>query len=230
MKNRSHKPTGRPPGRSGRNTRDSILGEAVQLFARQGVAATTFAKIAKRAGVTPAMMHYYFSGREELLDAVVEARLAPVAARVWNPLREGGSAPEMVRAFVHGLVHEIETKPWIPPTWIREVLNEGGLLRHRMLRHIPREKVRILCAAITQGQTAGTINREIDPLLLVFSMLGLVMMHAATVNVFGSLFRKRSWGTKDLERHITALLLRGLRSEGDVSDKTRQHTRIRHAP
>ena len=44
----------------------------MKLFARQGVAATTFAAIAKRAGLTPAMMHYYFKAREHLLDCVVD--------------------------------------------------------------------------------------------------------------------------------------------------------------
>ena len=229
MSRPSRKPAGRPPGRSGRDTRDSIIGEAVQLFAKQGVAATTFAKIAKRAGLTPAMMHYYFKNRDELLDAVVEERLAPVAARVWNPIGEGENPGEMVRKFVHGLVREVETMPWIPPTWIREVLNEGGLLRTRMLRHIPREKVRILCEAVARGQAAGATSREIDPLLLVFSMLGLVMVHTATVNVFGRIFRKRPWGAEELERHITALLLHGLRSAGDARKKINRDTRISHA-
>jgi hypothetical protein len=44
-------------------TRESLLDAAVALFAEQGVAATSSAKIAARAGVTPAMVHYHFRCR-----------------------------------------------------------------------------------------------------------------------------------------------------------------------
>jgi TetR/AcrR family transcriptional regulator len=210
MSNRSTKSAGRPVGSTGRDTRDLIISKAVRLFADHGVAATTFATIAKRAGLTPAMMHYYFRDRDQLLDAVVDERLAPVVAKVWNPIQAGENPGDMVRNFVHCLLSEINTKPWISPTWIREVLNEGGLLRSRMLRRIPREKVRTFCDAVAHGQRAGAINPEIDPVLTVFSMLGLVMMHSATLRFFDEIFHQGPTHTETLERHITALLLNGL--------------------
>ena len=71
---------GRPAASQGRNARDLLLTAAAELFSEQGVAATTFAMIAKRAGLTPAMLHYYFKDRDELLDIVVEERIARVIA------------------------------------------------------------------------------------------------------------------------------------------------------
>ena len=61
-----------------------MLDVAIQLFAERGIAATTVAQIAA-AGVTSAMVHYYFTNREQLLDAIVEERLAQVIAFVWRP-------------------------------------------------------------------------------------------------------------------------------------------------
>ena len=58
---------GRPTASRERNARDLLLTAAAELFSQQGVAATTFAMIAQRAGLTPAMLHYYFKDREELL-------------------------------------------------------------------------------------------------------------------------------------------------------------------
>ena len=52
-----------------------LLDAAVRLFAGQGVAGTTVAEIAQRAGVTSAMVHYYFKTKDQLLDAVVEEKL-----------------------------------------------------------------------------------------------------------------------------------------------------------
>ncbi len=53
--------------------------------------------------------------------------------------------------------------PWIPSTWMREILNEGGLLRNRVLCRLPFEKVRIVAEAIARGQSRQGLNPELDP-------------------------------------------------------------------
>jgi TetR/AcrR family transcriptional regulator len=217
--NVSKKSPGRPAGSSGRDARDLLISAAVRLFAKQGVAATTFATIAEGAGLTPAMVHYYFTDREQLLDAVVEERLAPLAASVWTPIRPEEDAGEMVRGFVRRLLAGIETMPWIPAIWVREVLIEDGQLRKRMLRRLPREKIRVFCDAIARGQNASALNSDIDPLLLVFSILGLVMMHSVTYRLLGEAFHQKPKNRKALERHLTALMLHGLRPAGEVVER-----------
>ena len=136
------------------------------------MAATTFAAIAKRAGLTPAMMHYYFKDREHLLDCVVDEKIAPVIAAVWSPVDPGAAPEELMRGVVERLVAGIERMPWIPSAWMREVLNEGGLLRSRVLRKLPFDKVRILSEAVARAQAKGEIQADLDPVLIVFSMLG----------------------------------------------------------
>jgi TetR/AcrR family transcriptional regulator len=101
--------------------------------------------------------------------------------------------------------------PWIPATWMREILNEGGLLRTRMLRRLPFDKIRIVGAAIARGQADHKINPTLDPLLTVFSALGLVMLHMATVNVWAEMLGREPLNHDAVERHITGLLMEGLR-------------------
>lgn len=230
----SRKPAKRPPGRpvasGGPDARERLLHAAVELFAEHGIAATTFSIIAKRAGLTPAMMHYYFKSRDQLLDAVVEERLLPLLSGVWNPVTAGESPAEMVRGFVHRLLQGIEAMPWIPSTWIREVLNEQGLLRTRIMRHIPREKVRIFCTATGQAQQAGLANPDLEPLLLVFSMLGLVMLHCATLRTLDQIFQRGSVSRETLERHITGLLLHGLDYRSVVQASRRAPRQLRRSP
>ena len=78
------------------------------------------------------MLHYYFKDREELLDCVVEERLCPLLAHVWGPVEAGVDPAELIRGIVQRLLDGIEQMPWVPSTWMREILNEGGLLRERM--------------------------------------------------------------------------------------------------
>jgi Bacterial regulatory proteins, tetR family len=62
-------------------------------FARNGWAGTTIRGVARDAGVDPALVHYYFSSKEELLDASTmppEPWIAPVHRTSLVPLRERG--------------------------------------------------------------------------------------------------------------------------------------------
>ena len=211
---------GRPAASVGRDARELLLNAATELFAMHGVAATTFAMIAQHAGLTPAMLHYYFKDRDELLDVVVEERLLRILARVWDPVQPRANVPDTIRGIVDRLLDAIEEMPWIPSTWMREILNEGGLLRERMLRRLPYEKVRLLGRAMARGQAEGALNPDLDPLLTVFSTLGLVMLHMATIKFWAETFHREPPNRRAVERHITGLLLDGLGHKGAAQSKT----------
>ena len=59
---RPGRPRGTKPTATGR---ERLLDIALDLFSRQGIANTSLNAIAKEAGVTPAMLHYYFNSREQ---------------------------------------------------------------------------------------------------------------------------------------------------------------------
>lgn len=214
-RNRIVRRPGRPAGNLRRDARELLLIAAVELFAEQGIAATTFATVAKRVGLTPAMMHYYFADRDALIDAVVDERLAPLIASVWDPVQPKDTVADMICGVVERLLAGIERNPWVPSTWMREVLNEGGLLRGRILRHLPFDKIRMVSAAIVRSQKNRTIHPDIDPVLIVFSMLGLVMLHTSTVRLFAEIFHREVPDSKTVFRHITGVLLHGV--EGSAS-------------
>lgn len=216
---------GRPVANPDRDARELLITAAAELFAEQGVAATSFATIAKRAGLTSAMVHYYFTGRDQLLDAVVEERVYPFMDYVWDPVKPGGDATETIAGVVERLLRGIERAPWIPSTWMREILNEGGLLRDRALRRLPFDKVRIVAEAIREGQTCQALNPELNPLLVVFSVLGLVMLHMATVKIWAEIFHRRPLTRKALGRHIRGLILDGLRHSPTLGPKKSRRKR-----
>lgn len=210
MARKSTRPAGRPVARPGRDARELLLTAATELFAEHGVAATSFAMIAKRAGLTPAMLHYYFTDREALLDAVVDERLVTLMGSVWDPVQPGAAAGEILRGVVERLLAGIERNPWLPSTWMREILNDGGLLRSRVVRRLPFAKVRLVGEAMVRGQRGRSIHTEIDPVLIVFSAIGLAMLHMATRKFFAETFHRPVPDKKAICRHVTGLLLHGL--------------------
>jgi AcrR family transcriptional regulator len=210
-----HRPTARPKGRpaaaASGAAREALLDAAQDLFGRQGITATPLSRIAASTGVTPAMVHYYFSSRDQLLDALVDERIQPLIAHVWNPV---GSGREPLAEALDGLVRRLfegpGAEPWLPPLWVREVLSEGGLLRERVLKRLPMAKLRSLAAAAAEGQAAGTVNPGLEPALLIMSLMGLTMLPLAMAGLWRQVPGAPGLAPEAIARHATALLRHGI--------------------
>jgi AcrR family transcriptional regulator len=201
---------GRPRGDEG-DRRARLLDAAVARFARAGIGATSLRAIAGDAGVTPAMLHYYFGDKTRLIRALVEERLLPAMAPVREQIGQAGDEPAaLVTAFVHGVGAMIATHPWLPQLWVREVLCEGGALREalfgRAIPDLPQQLARRFAAA----QAAGRLGSGIDPRLLVVSLVGLTLFPAAGAPIWRRIFAADDIDAAALAAHTTALLEHGL--------------------
>lgn len=79
--------------RQGRSTSwELIVASAGKLFAERGFAATSLREIARDAGVDPALVHHYFSGKDDLFNACVA-----LAADPDEVLREVSGTPPVER-------------------------------------------------------------------------------------------------------------------------------------
>lgn len=227
---------GRPPRPDNATARANLLDLATQLFAAQGVAATTIANIAQRAGVTPAMLHYYFKSRDQLIDAVVLERIVPVIGFVWAPvpLEPGGaagaltadgipvSAPPDPASAARGFITEIvgrvvqsaTEKPWLPSLWMHEVVNEGGQLRDRVLRHLPSDRLQAFAGLIAECQRRGAITPGVEPRLVFMSILGMTLLPLATSNLWRRIWQNdpvaQTIDNDAIARHAIAMLTGGL--------------------
>lgn len=202
---------GRPVHAGAIGTRDALLDAAVTLFAEQGVAATTSAVIAARAGVTPAMVHYHFRNRERLLDAVVDERIARFPARVFGGLAPAQSNPRsLIETIVRRVYAAAEHMPWMPPIWIREVVAEGGTLRERMFRHFPAAAVVLLAEALAREQRQHRIPAGIEPRLVFLTIAGVAMLPLATRRLWSRMPGMADLTNAQLLRHALTVLATGL--------------------
>jgi AcrR family transcriptional regulator len=212
LKPRSKKQRGRRSAESIVDVREHLLDVATHLFAERGVAGTTVAQIASAVGVTSAMVHYYFTNREKLLDAVVDERVAPAAAFVWQPAAETTTSDPfgLAHALIDRLFDVTNRMPWLPSLWLREIVNEGGLLRTRMIKRIPFDNIRRFGSTLTQAQREGVVNSELEAGLLFNSILALVMIPLATAKIMQSVPGMPAVERDMLHRHVTALLIGGM--------------------
>src|ERR671912_2931553 len=97
----------RGPGRPAQNDadlRERLLDAALACYVAEGIKAASLKSIARQAGVTPALVHYYFGNKDLLFAAVIEERLMLAMAALQGGLDPGDGTPgALVRGFATAL-------------------------------------------------------------------------------------------------------------------------------
>ncbi|MEB7544551.1 TetR/AcrR family transcriptional regulator [Enterobacter huaxiensis] len=158
-------------------SREQLLDIALNLFSRQGIANTSLNAIAKEAGVTPAMLHYYFNSREQLLDAMVEERFLPLRSKIGTIFADNRDSPVIaLTQMVKVLAELAEEYRWFAPLWMQEVIGEMPVLRTHLQARFGDEKYQATLATIKGWQQEGKLNNELAPELLFTTLLSLVLV------------------------------------------------------
>lgn len=87
-----------------RTTRGHIVQAADQLFYRQGYEHTSFSDIASVVQISRGNFYYHFKTKDEILDAVIEARLADTRTMLERWEIEGKHPADRIRSFIHMLI------------------------------------------------------------------------------------------------------------------------------
>ena len=207
------RPETRSPGRpaaAGPELRARLLDAAIACFVRSGIAASSLRAIAGEAGVTPALVHYYFGDKAQLVQALVEERLLPALEPLRTRMGQAGDDPAaLIASYVHGVGSVVAGSPWLPALWVREVLCEGGALRDVVFERLVPQLPQMMAARFAAAQAAGRLNPDLDPRLLVVSLTGLTLFPAAGAPIWRRLFDASDLDAEALANHTIALLDRG---------------------
>ena len=89
---------------SDKTTRDHIVEAADQLLYRQGYEHTSFSNIADVVRISRGNFYYHFKSKDEILDAVIDARLADTQKMLEQWEIEGKQPADRIRSFIHILI------------------------------------------------------------------------------------------------------------------------------
>ena len=89
---------------SDKTTRERIVDAADRLFYRQGYAHTSFTDIAGVVQISRGNFYHHFKTKDEILEAVIEFRLAKTQAMLERWEAEGRNPEERIRHFIHILI------------------------------------------------------------------------------------------------------------------------------
>lgn len=89
---------------SDKTTRDRIVEAADRLFYRQGYEHTSFSDIADAMQISRGNFYYHFKSKDEILDAVIDVRLANTRKMLDQWESEGRQPADRIRSFIHILI------------------------------------------------------------------------------------------------------------------------------
>lgn len=89
---------------SDKTTRDHIVEAADQLFYRQGYEHTSFSDIADVVQISRGNFYFHFKTKDEILDAVINVRLANTRKMLERWEIEGKQPADRIRSFIHILI------------------------------------------------------------------------------------------------------------------------------
>lgn len=86
------------------STREQIVAAADLLFYQQGFETTSFADIAAAVNISRGNFYYHFKTKDDILDAVIELRLANTRAMLEQWEQQGAQPQDRIRCFINILI------------------------------------------------------------------------------------------------------------------------------
>ena len=203
---------GRPAGpAASKDQRERLLDIALELFARHGVADTTLSAIARKAGMTPAMAHYYFKTREQLFDLLIDERIMPARANIEEVFQAHPGDPiKALSLIAERLVATNARLPWFGALWIREMISDNDIFKQHMRKRFGIERQAAMFETVRRWQEEGKLNPNIEPALLFVSLLGLTTLPMAAIRRWkGDPFAAHI-DAQVIARHAVAMLTHGI--------------------
>jgi AcrR family transcriptional regulator len=194
---RKRRARGRPKGASAGQVRERLLQAARELFLRYGYRAVSSRQIGAAAGVNFAMIRYYFGGKPGLYREILQGVLPP---EITEALQGGRGGPKLAD-ILSNITRVWAANPWIAGFVLREVLVPGGPMRTMFLREFPERLAPIVERAVRAEIERGALRADLDPKLLVLSLVSL-----AVFPFLGFPLTSRVFGVRNDEEFVTRFL------------------------
>ena len=197
------------------NTRERILGAAVQEFARYGLGGARVDSIAQRAGANKRMLYYYFGDKDGLFLAALEDR--------YEHIRSAERALDLEQLDPCEALERLVRFTWeyfLEHPEFMTLLNSENLHKGRHVRRSKRVQdmhsplVETLRTVLRQGEAQGLFRKGVDPVQLYISIAGEVYFYLSNRYTLSRIFDRDLTAPRALAarcRHVRQMILNSLR-------------------
>lgn len=200
------------------NIKAQILQAAEKEFLWAGYAGARMTNIAKRAGVTHAMLHYYFQSKVNLFEMVFRQKAGMFFGSFATIMEQPLPFTEKISHFIEMHLTILKVHPNIPMFLISEATKNPDLLKASIVQDAennPFMKFRRLFEKEIRKAVRQQIIRSIEPievLLMIFSLNIFPVLAQPILLATGIVSEKRYQKMMTQRgRHVTAFVMNAIK-------------------
>ena len=159
-----------------KNKEQTILEAAEREFLNKGFAGARTTSIAEAAGVTHAMLHYYFRTKEQLFERILDEKMRLMSQSVLTAFGQPGlPLTERIRDGIESHFDFIAANPDLPRFIVNEVFSRPE--RYESMRRRIREIAEVLMHDIQQELDASAARSETEPIDVRMLLLDIISLN-----------------------------------------------------
>ncbi len=162
-------------GRYGRLSRDRVLAAALDLVDREGLSALSMRKVAAELGVEAMALYRYASGKDGLLDGLVEAVYVEMESGM-EPLDQDAGWRAGLHHIARATYRMTLTHPHVVPLLATRMLTVPLARRPLPVLRVQERTLALLEDAGLDGRQAATASRAVTAWVLGYVFVGLRAM------------------------------------------------------
>lgn len=165
---------------------DEILDAALAEFTARGFEAARMEDIAKAAGLSKAAIYLYFPSKTALLEALIEAKIEPLARQVQNLALAGQADPLMtLRMLATAAAHRVsDARVFAVPRLVIGLSGRFPEIAEYYRVHVVEKARSALEALIDAGKAKGVI-RAVDTKAVARAFIGPILFEGLWTHVLG---------------------------------------------
>lgn len=170
-------------------TRQSeIVAAAIALIGEAGVRGLTTAKLAERLGMSEANLYRHFSGKQAILEAIVDEIGRVIMDRGLSLSRLAASPDEKLRMILASHMREVKGRSGIPRLVFSEDVHLGNrLLREKLALRI-KAYIAIIEEVLAEGVGKGVFRPDLSVEETAKTFLGMVQFAVLRWSLSGFAF------------------------------------------
>jgi TetR/AcrR family transcriptional repressor of bet genes len=116
--------------------RKALIAAAIEAIHDRGMGQVTMGEIARRAGVSAALAHHYFGGKDQLLLATMRHLLTELGEEIQARLASATTPQQRISAVIRGNFSEAQFRPAVISAWLAFYVQAQNDPDARRLLHV----------------------------------------------------------------------------------------------
>ena len=175
--------------RDAQRTRSDILAVARREFAERGYSGARVDEIAARTSTTKRMIYYYFGGKEQLFEAVLEQAYSEIRAAEQELQLDHLDPVTAIRCLAEITFDHNETHPdFVKLVRVENIHHAEHISRSAAIVNVNSPAIELITKILARGDADGVFRRHPDAIDVHMMISSFCVFRVSHRDTFGAIF------------------------------------------